>query len=382
MKNKLKIIFLASLWFAISGCSKSLLKIVSQNDDSPVTMFAETGERNFYTPIELNDSLLLLWENDVYGSFNNSSFIFFDSTIFVHDLGGRIHSFNIHTGKQTGVLKYKGAVYSTPLIFNYNIIIALVENNENRTELIFYDFVNGKELKSITIEGRIINQMLRIDDDLVVVTENGVIKRITFRGSEVWSININAFIHSNPAYSNGNIYFGTDAGEFVKIDFETSNVLFRKNLGAAFNSGVTIKNNSAFIADDDGIIYSISLHDGSINWQFETGAKIRMNPALDEKNVYAGNLAGKIISINRNNGTLNWYKEYKGMVFNSTPLITVNRIIISNLFKSVMLIDKMNGDIKKEIELEERVKMTPAIRNNILFLGLDQGTIRAYEIIN
>lgn len=382
LKNKIKIIFLALSWFAIAGCSKSLLKIVSQNDDSPVTMFAETGERNFYSPVELSDSLLFLWENDVYGSFNNSSFLFFDSTIFVHDLGGRIHSFNIHTGKQTGVLKYKGAVYSTPLIFNYNIVIGLVENNENRTDLIFYDFVNGKELKTVTIEGRLINQMLKIDDDLVLITENGIVKRFTFRGNEVWSKDINSFIHSNPAYSNGNIYFGTDSGDLIKIDFETSNVIFRKNVGAAFNSGVTIKNNSAYIADDDGKIYSISLDDGSIQWEFETGAKIMMNPALDEENVYAGNLAGKIISLNRKNGTLNWYKDYQGMVFSSTPLITINRIIISNLFQSVILIDKSNGEIKKEIELEARAKITPAIRNNILFLGFDQGTVRAYEIIN
>ena len=107
-----------------------------------------------------------------------------------------------------------------------------------------------------------------------------------------------------------------------------------------------------------------------------------MNPALDNENLFIGNLSGEIFSLTQKTGSLNWKEKFNGAVFNSTPLITDNRIIISNLFKSVLILKKNNGKVSKEISLDERVKMTPAIKNNILFLGYDRGTVRAYEIVN
>ncbi len=375
------LIILSSI-LIFSGCAKSIIKIMAQEDDAPVTMFAESGERNFYIPVNFSDSLNLLWENDVHGSFNNSSFIFFDSTVFVHDLSGRIHSFNIFTGKQTGVLKYKGAIFSTPIIFNSTIVTALVLNNENKTELIFYNYFKGKELKLVDIEGRVINQMLKINDDLILMTEEGLIKKFNSRGKEVWNTKVESFIHTNPAYSNGRIYFGADDGEFICLDNETASIIYKKKIGTSFNGGVTIKNNFAYIGDDNGTLYKISIKAGELKWKFETGSKIIMNPALDNENVYIGTLSGQMFSIDQKSGELIWKEKFNGAVFNSAPLITDNRIIISDLFQSVMIIDKTNGKLKSKIELDARVKMTPAIRNNILFIGFDSGMVRAYEIIN
>lgn len=382
LKKILYILLFIPFLVIFSGCAKSVIKIISQKDDSPVSQFAEVPERNFFIPVTLSDNIRLLWENDVHGSFNNSSFLFYDSTVIIHDLGGRIHAYNMHTGKQTGVLKYKGAVFSTPLIFGFNIVTALVLNNENKTELIFYDFFNGKELKLIEIEGKVTNQMLRIGDDLILITENGIVKRINSKGSEIWSKQLNSFIHSSPAYSDGKIYFGNDAGEFIALDFESSEIILKKRIGDSFNSGVTIKNSLGYISDDKGTLYAINLKDASIKWSYETRARILMNAALDVENVFIANLAGSIFAINKNSGELVWTRNYNGEVFNSTPLITNNRVIISSLFKSVMILDKSNGEIKKEIELDNRAKLTPAIRHNILFIGYDNGNVRAYEILD
>lgn len=369
---------LTLLFFA--GCAKSLLKITVQKDESPVRMFAGSGERNFFIPVTINEKPELIWENSAHGSFNNSSFIFYDSTLFVHDLGGRIHAYNIHTGKQTGVLKYKGAVYSSPVIFNFNIVIALALNNENKTELIYYDFLNGKELNIVELDGIVTTQMIAVDDNLIVITESGTIRRFDSRGNEVWEVEHESFIHCNAAFTNGRIYIADDDGMLFCFDYESSSEIFRRKIGAAFNSGITIINNTAFLGDDDGILYAVSLKDGSILWKQNTGARILMNPAGDDKNIYVGNLAGSLYSFNMVNGNLNWSADYDGAVFNSSPLVTGNVVIISDLFQAVYIINKNNGQINSELAFDTRVKMAPAIRDNILFIGYDQGRINAYEI--
>lgn len=382
LKKIIYIILLTTFLFSFLGCARSIIKISLQKDESPISQFADVPERNFFIPVTISDNIKLLWEKDVYGSFNNSSFVFYDSTIIVHDLGGRIHAYDIYSGKQLGVLKYKGAVFSTPVIFGFNLVTALVLNNENKTELIFYDFFNGKELKVIGIEGKVINQMLKINDDLILITENGIIKRINSKGSEIWTKQLDSFVHSSPAYSDGKVYFGNDAGEFIAIDFETADIIYIKKIGASFNSGVTIKNSLGFISDDEGTLFAISLKDGSIKWLYESDARILMNSALDDSNLFIANLAGDVFSINFSNGELVWTRNYNGAVFNGTPIITNNAVIIPNLFKSVLILDKSNGNVINELELDNRAKLTPAIRNNILFIGYDNGNVRAYEIIN
>lgn len=382
LKKLLQLIILITSLIVFNGCAKSLIKIISQQDDNPVAMFGENGERNFFINEDITDSLKKLWQNDVHGSFNNSSFLFFDSTMFVHDLGGRIHAFNIYTGKQTGVLKYKGSVLSTPVIINFNIITPLVLTNENKTELIYYDFYNGRELNVVEIDGRVINQLLKVDADIIVFTENGIIKRFNSRGNEIWNVKLNTFIRSNPAYSNGKIYFIDIDGIFYCMDYESANLIYQYKISAACNGGITIKNNAAYFGDVDGIVYSVNLPDGNLNWKRNTGSRIQMTPALDDNNLFIGNLSGELFSIEQNSGELIWQVSFPGAIFNSTPLITKNRIIISNLFKTIKIISKSDGFIIKDIKLDERVKMTPAIRDNILFVGFDKGVVRAYEIAN
>ncbi|MCL6495545.1 MAG: hypothetical protein K6T54_12300, partial [Ignavibacterium sp.] len=67
--------------------------------------------------------------------------------------------------------------------------------------------------------------------------------------------------------------------------------------------------------------------------------------------------------------------------FNSTPVITNNHLIVPNLFKSVFIIDKQNGEVIQEIELDNRAKLSPVIVNNKLIIGYDEGVIAAYEFV-
>ena len=72
----------------IFGCGKSLIKITAKLDSDPYPMFGRTSARNFYVPVTVSDSLLLYLENDVHGSFTNSSVTIYDEYVFTCDLVG------------------------------------------------------------------------------------------------------------------------------------------------------------------------------------------------------------------------------------------------------------------------------------------------------
>ncbi|MBK7229405.1 MAG: PQQ-like beta-propeller repeat protein [Ignavibacteriales bacterium] len=351
MKNIFYLILISSI-LILSGCAKSLIKLVLNDEANSHLMFGKNNARNFFNPVEVSDSLNLIWESEAYGSFTNNSVIYKDSVIIVGDLGGRIHCFDLISGKQVGVLKSKGSVYSTPIIIKYKLVYALVDQNENLTELIYYDMFNGKELETVEIEGRVLTQMLLDDDDIILCTEDGNVKKYSNSGNLIWEFNTKSKIYSNPASIDSIILIANDNGEIISLNSETGKQNYKVKIGDPFFSGISIDKSIAFIADNSGIIYSFDVKNGKLNWSFKSSARINMNPAIDDKYLYIGNLNGDLYSIDKNSGQLNWKSELDG-VLNSTPFITNNRVIVSNLFKSFSIVNKVNGSVTKNTLLNQ-----------------------------
>ena len=364
----------------ISGCAKSIISLALSDDKKAIPMFGKIPSRDFYYDVNMSDSLKLVWENSTYGGFNNSSPVVYDSMLFIGDLGGRIYCFDSRSGNQIGLLRTKGSIYSSPIVFKNKIIYALCEANSENTYLVYYDFLNSVERASIIIEGLVLSQMLKDKNDIILCTENGKIMKYTSEGKLVWDIASNSKIQSNPALIGNKIIVGNNIGEILFADSETGKLIKKIKMGSAFYSGVTVDSNTAYIGDDNGTLYAINVNDEKLIWEFKTGYRILMNPAVDDEFVYIGNLKGDLYALNKQSGKLIWKSEIGG-ILNSTPLITKNRIVINNLLQSFFILDKKDGEINKKIELDGRGKLSPILINNKIIIGYDDGNLSAYEIV-
>jgi hypothetical protein len=68
-----------------------------------------------------------------------------------------------------------------------------------------------------------------------------------------------------------------------------------------------------------------------------------------------------------------------GGVFNASPLITENKLVIPDLNEKVFIADRKTGEINSVHNFNGRVKLTPVFHKNILFIGYDNGILKAYE---
>ena len=366
----------------LAGCARSVIKYAAKLDEDPYQMFGRIPSREFYLPVNISDSLVLKWESDMYGSFPNSSVSIYDDLVFINDLAGRIFCYQFEDGKQVGKLKYShGSVYSTPIPYRGKVIFPVAEEKENLTELIIYDYQEGKELNAIEMPGRVLTQMISIDDDILFTTEIGSAQRYNTSGKKIWETHTRKPTRCSPAMTNNLFFFGNDDGEIIALSATTGDSVYVKKVGGSFNSSLSISNNIIYVGNENGNIYAIDSQDGEIIWKYDTGSRIIMNPAVDEKNVYVGNLAGRFYSLIKNNGEENWRTDFSS-VLNTTPLVTNNLIILPDVLFSLYFLEKQTGEIIKSIPLEGRAKLSPVIHKNILFIGFDDGIIRAYEFIN
>lgn len=313
----------------ISGCAKSVINLILKDDNNAITMFGENPSRSFYVDKNISDSLKLIWENGTYGSYNNSSVVVYDSIVFAADLGGRIQCFDLNTGKFKGVLKSKGSVYSTPLLYKTKLVYALCDQKKNETTLIFYDIRNGKDLYDIEINGRVLTQMIKDSNDVILCTESGKVSKYSEFGKIIWEQETGNKILCNPALIDSTLILGNIDGEILFINSSDGKIILRKKTGTSFLSGISIKNNLAFIGDDSGKLFAINNQTGKVVWKYNTGARILMTPALDNEFVYIGNLSGELFCLNQRDGSIKW-KSGLGGILNSTPLITRNRIRLND----------------------------------------------------
>jgi len=376
---KTNILFLLIV-ILLNGCGRSIIKVATKVDEDPFQMFGKIPSRNFFIPVDASDSLKLLWESEVYGTFPNSSVSIYDDLVFVNDLSGKIFCFNINDGKQIGKLKYDGAVYSTPLVFKNIVVFPVASDDDDETELIFYDYLNGKEQESIEIPGRVLTEMIAVEDGLIFTTEHGSVFRYDLNREEIWETETKKPTRGSPAMKDNIFVFGNDDGEIIVLNSETGDSIYTKKIGGQFYGGFTIDQNIIYAGNENGFLYAMRLENGEILWQFNTGSRILMTPAVDDKNVIVGNLSGKLFSFNKQTGKLNWQIQLEG-VLNSTPLLTNNIIILPDVLFSFHLIDKETGNVTRTVSLDGRAKLSPVYFHNLLFIGFDDGVLRAYEFV-
>ncbi len=375
-----KYLILLSAVFINIGCSSSYIKTDVFLDKNPYEMFGKMPSRNFYIPETVTDSLKLLWENEANGGFTNSSVSVYNKYVFVNDLSGRVFCFNINTGKEIGELKYKGAVYTTPVINKFYVIYVVIPEDKDQSELYYYDYSEGTVLAKEKIEGKVLTQIIKSKDGLIFNSDNGNIYKFGLYGKKNWETETNTASHSSPALSGNKIIFGNDKGEIICVGEKDGKILYRNKIGKSFYSGASISEGVAYIGNDDGYLYAINLTDGKIKWKFYTGARIVMTPVFNNESIFVGNLNGSLFSINKNTGEKNWSNNLPG-ILNASPLVTNNMLLTPDYMGKLVFIDINTGNIVKTLDLPGHAKLSPVLWQNKLFIGYDNYYLRAYEFV-
>ncbi len=373
--------------FFIGGCAPSIIKLNYINDNNPISQFSKSSNRNFiYEPL-ISDSVVEKWEAEINGGFSNSSVTVSDSAVFVNDLSGRVYCFSLATGKTLGQLKYKGSIFTAPIIHKSVIYFVVISDKEEVSTLYTYDIKNGKEISATEMEGRITSQLVIIDGAIYALTEKGKLYQFSLAGEHLWTFDTKSDCHDSPALISTVIVLGNDNGEIISIgneniqpsDAMNSRLNYRRKIGGPFFSSPVISGNEIFIGNDDGNLYSVDLNSGNVNWAFQTSAKIRMETIVTQDEIFIGNLKGELYKLSRG-GKQIWKLETKGLL-NITPLLTNDYLILPDANKKVYFISRNKGEIFHTLELDGRMKLSPVIKGNFLFIGYENGNLKAYEFV-
>lgn len=377
MKIQIKILILFSI-IILASCTQPINLKRIKLDFPGITSFGNSPERNFYVNQFIGDSLALKWSAEIYGSFDNTIVSIYNDYVFVPDLSGRIYVLNREDGKINSYEIFKGEIPSAVVIETNKCMFVHNETKEDYFSLYYFNFTMGKVHEQILIKGKCATELIKLEDGIILLTEEGNLYKFDFIGNKIWKYESKEYSLSSPASNGKIILWGNVKGEIVAVDAKTGKLIYKNKITERFEAGITISGNSAFIGDSKGKMYSINIDEGSINWQFQTSEKIKSVPAYNQNSLFTGNLDGSIYSINKSDGKLNWHLKTDGVI-NASPLLFNDYLLQPDLNEKVYLIDIEKGSIHKQLIFNERVKLTPVYFDNTIYIGTDRGIIYAYS---
>ncbi len=361
------------------GCTRTIHFYNYNKKADRISLFGYNSQRNFFINKNVTIDKKPFWDRSIYASFSKSSFVAYDSILFVSDLGGRITAINIKNGKKNGEIKYKGSIEQAPILDDRNLIFILNQTQDKNSELMVFDFIDGTERESAKLDGKVTNEFILQNENIYVLADFGVLYKFNKQGVLNWQKDLQTTFFSDPAADNSNLYAISLDGNLFSIKLSNGEVNYKKKIAQSFQSGICINENNLFLGDEEGNLFSINKIAGKINWKYNTKFKIRAIPSFDESSVFVGNLNGDLYSLNIQKGSVHWILKTGGLI-NTSPIVFKNLLIQPNQKKQVDLINKFDGKIMESIIFDGRCRTTPFYYNGKLFLGIDKDDVYCFLV--
>jgi outer membrane protein assembly factor BamB/tRNA A-37 threonylcarbamoyl transferase component Bud32 len=326
------------------------VSIVQQSTVTPIWSFqVEDAVRS--TPVVHNDILYVgsydnnLWALDVKdGSLVwkfateggiGSSPAYSGGTVFIGSSDRRMHAVDARTGNRKWMFKTEGKIYTTP---------------EVAVGLVFFGS----------------------DDGFMYALKPGPTS-----AREMWSFNIMSPIRSSPRVADDNLYFGTEAGEFMCMDV-SGELLWRFETRRRIMSTPFIHEHMVYIGSDDWYVYALDVEQGYPNWRFRTRGAVVSSPVVAGNICYFGSADGFIYAVDALGGRETWKYEV-GKAVTSTPCIYGDALYIGATDGGLYCLHAQTGDLLWRYQSNGPIISSPHVADDVVYVGSDDKHIYALQ---
>lgn len=196
-------------------------------------------------------------------------------------------------------------------------------------------------------------------------------------GAGLWKYEADNFINGAPAIDGNLAIFGGCDGLLHQVDIMTGEAKSREPVATYVAGSVAVEYGVTFVGDYDGRFTCLNLDNGKEKWSFsneQTQLPFIAAPSLSDKYVFIGNRDKYVYAFNKEDGELAWKVNTRGRV-DASPVLAKNGLLIATMRGDVLIMDPSEGKIEWSYELGAPITGTPAVLNNTIIVGADDGRI-------
>ncbi len=195
-------------------------------------------------------------------------------------------------------------------------------------------------------------------------------------------------VKSTPAIGGGCVYVGTVDGDLLCLSLRTGELVWKyrsiesddpKAFAPSFNAPVSITEELVLAGDQDGILHAVDRASGQRRWAFTSGGEIVGGASVVDEHVIFGSHADLLFCLNVADGTKVWEFETQGPVNGSQAIAGGHTFVVGCSEPILRVVDLDSGEQVSEIPMEGLLIATPALREDVLYFGTNEGGVYAID---
>jgi outer membrane protein assembly factor BamB len=184
-------------------------------------------------------------------------------------------------------------------------------------------------------------------------------------------------IVGSPAVVDGTLYFGSSDKKLYAINTETRVQAWPPfETGGKIWSTPVVYNGTVYVGSFDHKLYAIDAESGIKLWEFSAGGAIVSTPIIYNDAVYFGSMDQKFYAVDVTTGALKGgFTPFKADDWFWGKAIAYNgSIIAASLAGTIYALDAESGNKLWEAGTEGTIRGNPALVNNRVIVGTDEGS--------
>jgi outer membrane protein assembly factor BamB/tRNA A-37 threonylcarbamoyl transferase component Bud32 len=186
-------------------------------------------------------------------------------------------------------------------------------------------------------------------------------------GRQAWRFDTGDEIRSTPYIINELVYFGTEGGELLCLDFR-GQVKWRFKAKRAITSSPWVQDNVVFVNSMDGFLYGVDAKSGWMLWRFRMEKPSIVSPSVADTLVFTGSADGHIYAVDSRSAKEIWRFKTNHQV-NSSPIVYKDAIYVGSIDNNLYCLEYRTGRLRWKFETKGPITGTPTVYDDIVYVG-------------
>lgn len=155
-----------------------------------------------------------------------------------------------------------------------------------------------------------------------------------------------ASIYASPAYSDGRVFVGDDAGFVSAINARNGKLLWKEPTGARIVGSPATKDNLVIVPSADGRIYAFHAKNGKLRWTVKAEEPVLGAIRIVGDTIFVGASDHKMRALDLRTGKELWtYNDVEGYI-ETLPLVTDEMVIFGAWDRTLYALKRKDGSLR------------------------------------
>ena len=150
-------------------------------------------------------------------------------------------------------------------------------------------------------------------------------------GHDIAQVEIGGPTGVTPAVVGDFVYFGTEGGEFLCVNWKEATVAwtFTAKTSTSYRSSAAASAEQVIVGSRAKRVHALNPKTGAELWTFTAKQRVDSSPVIVGDRAYVGAADGRIYGLNRNTGEMEWEFEAGGG-FTGSPAVVEGKLVIAS----------------------------------------------------